>query len=198
MAKRSFRGKPKKQKTPRGDNMMSQFQKMQQDMAAAQAALEQETVTVTAGGGAISIVITGHQRLQSIEIDPLPVVDIDPANALRPQAEQVRRFLNPRVSLGRNVGEQARPQDAVLPDPLSPLGASRCQKPDEWLCAAVAPMLPRTVFTCWTILSPDIKQRTAARPLPATRPCRHAGNTNDLNQMQPAGNTLCFYQTGPG
>jgi DNA-binding YbaB/EbfC family protein len=70
MAKRSFRGKPKKQKAPRADNMMAQFQQMQQDMAAAQAALEQETVTVTAGGGAISIVITGHQRLQSIAIEP--------------------------------------------------------------------------------------------------------------------------------
>ena len=70
MAKRSFRGRPKKQKAARTDNMMAQFQQMQQDMAAAQTALEQETVTVTAGGGAISIVITGHQRLQSIEIEP--------------------------------------------------------------------------------------------------------------------------------
>ena len=70
MAKRSFRGRPKKQKAARSDNMMAQFQQMQQDMATAQAALEQETVTVTAGGGAISIVITGHQRLQSIEIEP--------------------------------------------------------------------------------------------------------------------------------
>ena len=70
MAKRSFRGRPKKQKAARTDNMMAQFQQMQQDMAAAQASLEQETVTVTAGGGAISIVITGHQRLQSIEIEP--------------------------------------------------------------------------------------------------------------------------------
>lgn len=78
MAKRSFRGKPKKQKAPSSGNMMAQFQQMQQDMAAAQAALEQETVTVTAGGGAISIVITGHQRLQSIEIEP----DLlDPAEA---------------------------------------------------------------------------------------------------------------------
>lgn len=70
MAKRSFRGKPKKKKAPRSDNMMAQFQQMQKDMAEAQSSLEQETVTVTAGGGAISIVITGHQRLQSIEIDP--------------------------------------------------------------------------------------------------------------------------------
>jgi DNA-binding YbaB/EbfC family protein len=70
MAKRSFRGKPKKQKPPQASNMMAQFQQMQKDMADAQASLEQESVTVTAGGGAISIVITGHQRLQSIEIDP--------------------------------------------------------------------------------------------------------------------------------
>ena len=70
MAKRSFRGRPKKKKTQSADNMMSQFQQMQKDMAAAQASLEQEMVTVTAGGGAISIVISGHQRLQSIEIDP--------------------------------------------------------------------------------------------------------------------------------
>ncbi len=70
MAKRSFRGKPKKKKGSRADNMMAQFQQMQQEMAAAQAALEQETVTVTAGGGAITIIITGHQRLQSVEIDP--------------------------------------------------------------------------------------------------------------------------------
>ncbi|NDJ86102.1 MAG: YbaB/EbfC family nucleoid-associated protein [Chloroflexi bacterium] len=49
--------------------MMQQIQKMQQDMAAAQEALEQETIDVTAGGGAITITITGHQRVQSIAID---------------------------------------------------------------------------------------------------------------------------------
>lgn len=70
MAKRSYRGKPKKKKTPSTNNMMAQIQQMQQEMADAQSALEHETVTVTAGGGAITIVITGHQRLQKIEIDP--------------------------------------------------------------------------------------------------------------------------------
>lgn len=69
MAKRSFHNKPKKSKNSPG-NMLAQVQQMQQEMAEAQKALEQETVTVTAGGGAISIVITGHQRVQSIEIDP--------------------------------------------------------------------------------------------------------------------------------
>ena len=70
MAKRSFRGRPKKKKAQSADNMMAQFQQMQKDMADAQSTLEQEMVTVTAGGGAISIVISGHQRLQSIEIEP--------------------------------------------------------------------------------------------------------------------------------
>lgn len=69
MTKRSFHGKPKK-KTVSPNDMLGQMQKMQQDMATAQAALENETVTVTAGGGAIAIVITGHQRLRSIAIDP--------------------------------------------------------------------------------------------------------------------------------
>jgi len=56
-----------------------QMQKMQEQMAEAQSSLEDETVTVTAGGGAISIVITGHQRIQSITIDPeiLDPEDVD-------------------------------------------------------------------------------------------------------------------------
>jgi DNA-binding YbaB/EbfC family protein len=43
---------------------------MQQEMASQQEALAAETVTVSAGGGAITIVISGHQRVQSIEIQP--------------------------------------------------------------------------------------------------------------------------------
>ncbi|MCP4427547.1 MAG: YbaB/EbfC family nucleoid-associated protein [Chloroflexi bacterium] len=72
MAKRSFRGKPKKKRSgPRGGgNMMAQMQKMQQDMAAAQESLADETMTVTAGGGVISVEITGDQRVKAIALDP--------------------------------------------------------------------------------------------------------------------------------
>jgi DNA-binding YbaB/EbfC family protein len=70
MAKRSYRGKPKKDKAPSTGNMMGQFQEMQKQMAAQQEALETETISVTAGGGAIEVVITGHQRIQSIVIQP--------------------------------------------------------------------------------------------------------------------------------
>ncbi len=47
---------------------MQQLQKMQQDMVEAQKALETETVEVTRAG--VTIVITGHQRVQSISVDP--------------------------------------------------------------------------------------------------------------------------------
>jgi DNA-binding YbaB/EbfC family protein len=56
---------------PGGGNqaaMMRQLQKMQEDMVAAQQALETETVEVTAGGGLVTVVITGHQRIQSITV----------------------------------------------------------------------------------------------------------------------------------
>jgi DNA-binding YbaB/EbfC family protein len=68
MTKRSFHNKPKKR--PAANDMLGQVQQMQQQMAEAQTALENETVTTTAGGGAITIVITGHQRVRSITIDP--------------------------------------------------------------------------------------------------------------------------------
>ena len=82
MAKRSYRGKPKKSKSPTGDNLMAQVQEMQEQMAAQQEALEHETVSVTAGGGAITVVITGHQRLQAIEIQP-ELVDPDEIEMLQ-------------------------------------------------------------------------------------------------------------------
>lgn len=87
MAKRSFRPKPGKKGGSKGpkmnpNNMMAQMQQMQQKMAEAQSALEDETVTVTAGGGAISIEITGHQRIKSIKIDP-EVIDPEDADLLQ-------------------------------------------------------------------------------------------------------------------
>jgi len=50
--------------------MMQKIQQMQEDMKKTQEALETEMVNVTAAGGAITMVITGHQRVQSIKLDP--------------------------------------------------------------------------------------------------------------------------------
>ncbi|KAB2856090.1 MAG: YbaB/EbfC family nucleoid-associated protein [Anaerolineae bacterium] len=53
--------------------MLKQIQKMQEDMEAAQTALETETMDVSVGGGAIVVTITGHQRIQKIAIDKAQV-----------------------------------------------------------------------------------------------------------------------------
>ncbi len=57
-----------------GGGMLGQIQKLQQEMIKAQEALADETVEVSAGGGAITIVITGQQRVKSIKLQP-EVVD---------------------------------------------------------------------------------------------------------------------------
>jgi len=62
--------------------MAGQLQKLQQDMMATQEALGNEVVEVTAGGGAITIVMTGHQRVHSLTIDP-EVVDPDDVEMLQ-------------------------------------------------------------------------------------------------------------------
>ena len=60
-------------------NMGKMLQKMQADMLAAQQALETETVEVVRNG--ITIVITGHQRVQSVTIDP-KIIDTSDAEWL--------------------------------------------------------------------------------------------------------------------
>ena len=57
--------------------MMQQLQRMQQQMEEAQAKLAEETVTATAGGGAIKVVMTGDQICKSVEVDPEFLKDTD-------------------------------------------------------------------------------------------------------------------------
>ena len=56
---------------------MQQLQRMQQQMEEAQAKLAEETVTATAGGGAIKVVMTGDQICKSVEVDPEFLKDMD-------------------------------------------------------------------------------------------------------------------------
>ena len=55
---------------PNMQQMMKQVQKMQADMAAAQAALKDEAVTATVGGGVVSVEVTGEIVVKSITIKP--------------------------------------------------------------------------------------------------------------------------------
>ena len=54
-------------------NLLRQAQQLQQRLAQAQEALEKETVEGSAGGGVVTVTVTGKQKVQSIKIDPAAV-----------------------------------------------------------------------------------------------------------------------------
>ncbi|NLE76607.1 MAG: YbaB/EbfC family nucleoid-associated protein [Chloroflexi bacterium] len=53
-----------------GGGMAQQIQKLQQEMLRTQEALAEEAVETTVGGGVVTVLVTGNQRLKSIVIDP--------------------------------------------------------------------------------------------------------------------------------
>jgi len=61
--------------------MMKQVQQMQADMAAAQDALNTQTVEGSAGGGMVKVVVTGAGEVQSVSINR-DVVDPDDVEML--------------------------------------------------------------------------------------------------------------------
>ena len=62
--------------------MRQQIMKLQEQMLETQNALGEQTVSVTTGGGVVQVVMSGHQRLESITIDP-EVVDPDDVEMLQ-------------------------------------------------------------------------------------------------------------------
>jgi DNA-binding YbaB/EbfC family protein len=62
--------------------MRQQVAMLQKQMLEAQDSLGEETVTVTAGGGVIEVVMTGQQRVQAITIDP-EVIDPEDVEMLQ-------------------------------------------------------------------------------------------------------------------
>ncbi len=54
-------------------NMIKQAQQLQARLMKAQEDLENETVEASAGGGAVKVIATGKQTVQSIVIDPAAV-----------------------------------------------------------------------------------------------------------------------------
>ena len=53
--------------------MMKKVQKMQNEMKKMQEELKRKTVDVSAGGGAVKIVMNGEKQVQSLTIDPAAV-----------------------------------------------------------------------------------------------------------------------------
>ena len=55
---------------PNLNQMMQQVQKMQEDMAKAQEELKNEVVEASAGGGMVTVKISGELELKELTIDP--------------------------------------------------------------------------------------------------------------------------------
>jgi len=64
------------------NQMMSQMQKLQEEMEKTQAALAGEEVTASVGGGVVTVVATGDQAIRSITIKP-EVIDPDDVEMLQ-------------------------------------------------------------------------------------------------------------------
>ncbi len=89
-----------------GGDMMAQMQQMQQlqeQMLAAQDALKEETVSVSVGGGVITVVATGQQEIQDITIAP-EVVDPEDVEMLQ---DLVLAAVNEALDQSREMANQA-------------------------------------------------------------------------------------------
>lgn len=88
-----------------GGNMgglMAQVQKLQEEMGKTQEALGQEELTVSAGGGAVTIVISGHREFKSITIKP-EVIDPNDVEMLQ---DLLLAAVNDAVEAAKNLEEE--------------------------------------------------------------------------------------------
>jgi DNA-binding YbaB/EbfC family protein len=87
-----------------GGGMMQQLQRLQEQLAQAQAQLAEEIVTATVGGGALKVTMTGDQKCRSVEISPELLKDADPEmlqdlvlSAVNMALEQSRQLASERL-----------------------------------------------------------------------------------------------------
>lgn len=64
------------------EQMMKQIQQLQGEIAKAQQALEETTIETSAGGGAVSVVMTAQPKMNSITVQP-EVVDPEDVEMLQ-------------------------------------------------------------------------------------------------------------------
>ncbi len=82
--------------------MMKQLQQMQQKMLKAQEDLANETVTATAGGGAVTIEMNGHHEVMAVTLDPDAV---DPADVEMLQ-DMILAAFNEALAKAQAMAEQ--------------------------------------------------------------------------------------------
>ena len=102
---------------PNMQQLMKQAQKMQQQLASAQAALAETEVTGTAGGGLVTVTMTGSGEFRGISIDPKAVdpEDVETLEdlvsaAMTNAADEVRKLTEQKMGpLSAGLGGMALP-----------------------------------------------------------------------------------------
>ncbi len=101
--------KKKKPRMPGGGNnpmaMMQQLQQLQQKVLEAQKQLETEEVSATAGGGAVTVTITGDQRCSNLVINPEILADIMEEGDVEILQDMIMTAVNKALDDSREMAE---------------------------------------------------------------------------------------------
>lgn len=84
------------------NQLMSQMQKLQEEMAKTQATLDQEEVMASVGGGMVTVVATANQEIRAITIKP-EAVDPDDVEMLQ---DMVVAAVNEALQKGKALAEE--------------------------------------------------------------------------------------------
>jgi DNA-binding YbaB/EbfC family protein len=87
---------------PAAGSMMKQAQQLQAQVLQAQEQLATESVTVSVGGGAVTIVMTGQQELRALTINP-EVVNPDDVDMLQ---DLIIAAVNEAMAKSREMAEE--------------------------------------------------------------------------------------------
>ena len=84
------------------NQLMSQMQKLQEEMAKTQETLDQEEVSASVGGGMVTVVATANQEIRSITIKP-EAIDPEDAEILQ---DMIVAAVNEALQKGKALAEE--------------------------------------------------------------------------------------------
>ncbi len=85
-----------------GKGVMQQIQQLQEQMIKAQEELAEQQVSGSAGGGAVKVLVTGNQRVLSVNVDPALLEDGD----VELIQDLILTAINQGLDLSRGLAEE--------------------------------------------------------------------------------------------
>jgi hypothetical protein len=85
-----------------GKGVMQQIQQLQEQMIKAQEELAEQQVSGSAGGGAVKVIVTGNQRVLSVNVDPALLEDGD----VELIQDLILTAINQGLELSRGLAEE--------------------------------------------------------------------------------------------